>query len=104
MVTAELAGTYEAPRYGMLAVAEQIETMASPEGLKPVIAFNGQPECEDHVTLLWDGEWEVTFVTCRDIGAAFGISLSGIYILVVAQVGSFKRPLVIPTTYREFRT
>ncbi|MDX5349636.1 MAG: efflux RND transporter permease subunit [Paracoccaceae bacterium] len=97
MVTAELAGAFEAPLYGMLAVADEIEKMDWPEGQKPVIAFNGQPENEDVVTLLWDGEWEVTFITFRDMGAAFGIALLGIYILVVAQFGSFKLPLVILT-------
>jgi len=97
MVTAELAGTFEAPLYGMLAVAEKIEMMDWAEGQKPVIALNGQPADEDQVTLLWDGEWEVTFVTFRDMGAAFGIALLGIYILVVAQFGSFKLPLVILT-------
>jgi multidrug efflux pump subunit AcrB len=97
MVTAELAGAFEAPLYGMLAVAAEIDRMDWPEGEKPVIAFNGQPANEDQVTLLWDGEWEVTFVTFRDMGAAFGIALLGIYILVVAQFGSFKLPLVILT-------
>ena len=47
--------------------------------------------------LLWDGEWEVTYVTFRDMGAAFAVALLGIYILVVAQFGSFKLPLVILT-------
>ncbi|WP_374428642.1 efflux RND transporter permease subunit [Tabrizicola sp.] len=97
MVTAELAGDFEAPLYGMLAVADQIEAMDWPEGTKPEIALHGQPEDEGKVTLLWDGEWEVTFVTFRDMGAAFGVALLGIYILVVAQFGSFKLPLVILT-------
>ncbi|MCU0899051.1 MAG: efflux RND transporter permease subunit [Cypionkella sp.] len=97
MVTAELAGAYEAPLYGMLAVTEQIEAMAWPEGLKPQISLNGQPQDTSHVTLLWDGEWEVTFVTFRDMGAAFAVALLGIYILVVAQFGSFRLPLVILT-------
>jgi multidrug efflux pump subunit AcrB len=81
----------------MLAVADRIEAMDWPDGTKPEIRFNGQPEDESGVTLLWDGEWEVTFVTFRDMGAAFGVALLGIYILVVAQFGSFKLPLVILT-------
>jgi multidrug efflux pump subunit AcrB len=97
MVTAELAGSFEAPLYGMLAVAAEIDKMDWAPGEKPVIAFNGQPMDETVTTLLWDGEWEVTFVTFRDMGAAFGIALVGIYILVVAQFGSFKLPLVILT-------
>ena len=46
---------------------------------------------------MWDGEWEVTYVTFRDMGAAFGVAILGIYILVVAQFRSFKLPLVILT-------
>jgi multidrug efflux pump subunit AcrB len=97
MVTAELAGAFEAPLYGMLAVADEIEKMDWAEGTTPEILLNGQPADEGKVSLLWDGEWEVTFVTFRDMGAAFGIALLGIYILVVAQFGSFKLPLVILT-------
>ena len=97
MVTAELAGTYEAPLYGMLAVHEALDAMDWTGLEKPVIALNGQPADEHTPTLLWDGEWEVTWVTFRDMGAAFGVALLGIYILVVAQFGSFKAPLVILT-------
>jgi multidrug efflux pump subunit AcrB len=63
----------------------------------PEIALHGQPDDESRPVLLWDGEWEVTWVTFRDMGAAFGVALLGIYILVVAQFGSFRLPLVILT-------
>ena len=97
MVMAELAGAYEAPVYGMLAVDDAI-ARADWGGLpKPTIALHGQPDDESHPTLLWDGEWEVTWVTFRDMGAAFMVAILGIYILVVAQFGSFKLPLVILT-------
>ena len=97
MVTGEMAGAFEAPLYGMLAVSEAIDAMDWAPGTKPEIALHGQPADEGKITLLWDGEWEVTFVTFRDMGAAFGVALLGIYILVVAQFGSFKLPLVILT-------
>ena len=97
MVTAELAGDFEAPLYGMLAVRDAIDAMDWGDLPKPVIRLNGQPEDESTVTLLWDGEWEVTWVTFRDMGAAFAVALLGIYILVVAQFGSFRVPLVILT-------
>jgi multidrug efflux pump subunit AcrB len=93
MVTGELAGAFEAPLYGMLAVADALKGV---EGA-PEISLHGQPDDETKTTLLWDGEWEVTWVTFRDMGAAFGVALLGIYILVVAQFGSFKLPLVILT-------
>jgi multidrug efflux pump subunit AcrB len=97
MVTAELAGAFEAPLYGMLAVQQAIDAQDWTGLPKPVISLHGQPEDERQSTLLWDGEWEVTWVTFRDMGAAFMVALLGIYILVVAQFGSFKLPLVILT-------
>jgi multidrug efflux pump subunit AcrB len=97
MVTGEMAGEFEAPLYGMLAVSDALDKMEWPEGGKPLISLHGQPADESSATLLWDGEWEVTYVTFRDMGAAFGIALLGIYILVVAQFGSFRLPLVILT-------
>ncbi len=97
MVMAELAGAYEAPIYGMLAVNDAISKADWGNVSKPVIALHGQPDDETRPTLLWDGEWEVTWVTFRDMGAAFMVAILGIYILVVAQFGSFKLPLVILT-------
>ena len=97
MVTGELAGAFEAPLYGMLAVGDILRSRDWPDGLAPDIRLNGQPQDESRPTVLWDGEWEVTWVTFRDMGAAFGVALLGIYILVVAQFGSFKLPLVILT-------
>jgi multidrug efflux pump subunit AcrB len=95
MVMAELAGAFEAPLYGMLAVADAIKTQDWGALGHPAIRLHGQPEDESKPVLLWEGEWEVTWVTFRDMGAAFGVALLGIYILVVAQFGSFKLPLVI---------
>mgnify|MGYP000139881868 CR=1 FL=1 len=97
MVTAELAGEFEAPLYGMLAVRQRLDEIDWGDLPKPAISLYGQPLSEDDTVLLWDGEWEVTYVTFRDMGAAFGVALVGIYILVVAQFGSFKLPLVVLT-------
>ncbi|MBZ0216786.1 MAG: efflux RND transporter permease subunit, partial [Fimbriimonadaceae bacterium] len=97
MVTGELAGEFEAPVYGMIAVNEAIDNMDWGDLPKPVIGLHGQPANETIPYLLWDGEWEVTWVTFRDMGAAFMVAILGIYILVVAQFGSFKLPLVILT-------
>ena len=96
MVMAELAGRFEAPIYGMLAVDNAIATHHWGKLGPPVISLRGQPEDEFKPSMLWDGEWEITYVTFRDMGAAFGVALLGIYILVVAQFGSFKLPLAGP--------
>ena len=97
MVTAELAGAYEAPVYGMIEVGRALDEVDWTGLEKPVIALHGQPVDDSKPVLLWDGEWEVTWVTFRDMGGAFLVALLGIYILVVAQFGSFKLPLVILT-------
>ena len=45
--------------------------------------------------LKWDGEWQVTYETFRDMGIAYAVGLVLIYLLVVAQFGSYLTPLVI---------
>ena len=97
MVMAELAGAFEAPIYGILDVDKRIESHDWIALGTPTIRFHGQPEDESKPAILWDGEWEITYVTFRDMGAAFAVAIVGIYILVVAQFGSFKLPLVILT-------
>lgn len=97
MVMAELAGRFEAPLYGMLAVADRVDAHDWGKLPKPAISLHGQPVDESRPTLLWDGEWEITWVTFRDMGAAFGAAIIGIYVLVVAQFRSFRLPLVVLT-------
>jgi multidrug efflux pump subunit AcrB len=95
MVSAEVAGRFEAPIYGMFAVEDALKKADWGVLEKPTIKYHGQPTDDAKPTLLWDGEWEVTYVTFRDMGAAFGVAILGIYLLVVAQFGSFRLPLVI---------
>jgi multidrug efflux pump subunit AcrB len=95
MVMAELAGAFEAPLYGMIAVRRALDAQDWTDLPKPAIRLQGQPDDTRAPVLLWEGEWEVTWVTFRDMGAAFMVALLGIYILVVMQFGSFKLPLVI---------
>jgi multidrug efflux pump subunit AcrB len=99
MIQAELAGAYEAPIYGMFAVEDRLKDAVAGQAWDDLggltIGYHGQPRDERSVTLLWDGEWEITYVTFRDMGAAFAVAILGIYLLVVAQFGSFKVPLVI---------
>ena len=97
MVMADLAGQYEAPIYGMFAVEDAVAALDWGEAEPPTISYRGQPEDESRVTLLWDGEWEITWTTFRDMGGAFIVALLGIYLLVVGQFRSFKLPLVILT-------
>jgi multidrug efflux pump subunit AcrB len=97
LIMAELAGAYEAPIYGMLDVDKRVAAHDWGALPRPTVRFHGQPEDEATPAILWDGEWEITYVTFRDMGAAFAVAILGIYILVVAQFGSFRLPLVILT-------
>lgn len=97
MVTADLAGQFESPIYGIFDTNRAIKNADWGKLGVPEISWYGQPENENKTTILWDGEWEITYVTFRDMGAAFGVAILGIYILVVAQFGSFRLPLVVLT-------
>ncbi len=96
MVMAELAGQFEAPVYGMLAVQEALKKIDNGDASINV-RYRGQPEDETSLSMLWDGEWEITYTTFRDMGLAFGVALVAIYLLVVGQFKSFRLPLVIMT-------
>jgi multidrug efflux pump subunit AcrB len=42
-----------------------------------------------------EGEWRITLDVFRDLGLAFGAAMIAIYVLLVAQMGSFVIPLVV---------
>jgi hypothetical protein len=42
-----------------------------------------------------EGEWKITLDVFRDLGLAFGAAMIAIYILLVAQMGSFAVPIVV---------
>jgi multidrug efflux pump subunit AcrB len=43
----------------------------------------------------WDGEWQITYETFRDMGIAYSVGLILIYLLVVVQFRSYYVPLII---------
>jgi len=47
------------------------------------------------VNFAGEGEWQITLDVFRDLGLAFGAAMIGIYILLVAQTGSFMIPVVV---------
>ncbi len=47
------------------------------------------------VTFSGEGEWKITLDVFRDLGLAFGAAMLMIYIILVAQTGSFLVPLVV---------
>jgi multidrug efflux pump subunit AcrB len=98
MVLADMAGRFQAPIYAMFAVDRLIAQHHWTKELpRPTISYEATPLNTTHPVLRWAGEWHITYVTFRDMGAAFMVALLGIYVLVVGQFRSFKLPLVILT-------
>ncbi len=89
-VTGDMAGETDSPLYGMFAISDTIEQQNQLEQW-----FISQPENPYSYSLKWDGEWQITYDTFRDMGIAYSIGLLLIYLLVVAQFRSYLVPLVI---------
>jgi multidrug efflux pump subunit AcrB len=66
-----------------------------PPGMELEQRFFSAPEDPYRLTVKWDGEWQITYETFRDMGLAYSVGLVLIYLLVVAQFRSYAVPLVI---------
>ncbi|MFZ3001858.1 MAG: efflux RND transporter permease subunit [Undibacterium umbellatum] len=95
-VVADMAGAIDSPLYGMFAMRSEIAKIIAPDGGKLNEFFIHTPSDPYRgFSLKWDGEWKITYETFRDMGAAYGVGLILIYLLVVAQFGSYLTPLII---------
>jgi len=96
-VTADMAGELDSPLYGMFEVMQQLkQEIVSPLLDAPIRQYLvDQPDNPYQYSLKWDGEWQVTYETFRDMGIAYSVGLLMIYLLVVAQFKSYSVPLVI---------
>jgi multidrug efflux pump subunit AcrB len=93
-VTGDMAGRLDSPLYGMFGVVGTIAR--DPPGGAPIAQrFVSQPEDPNALAIKWDGEWQITYETFRDMGLAYSVGLVLIYLLVVAQFGSYALPLII---------
>ena len=95
-VVADQAGRVDSPLYGMFAARAKISGMALEEGGRLGEYFIRPPsDPYREYAVKWDGEWQVTYETFRDMGLAYAVGLVLIYLLVVAQFRSYLAPLVI---------
>ena len=95
-VFGDMAGELDSPLYGMFAMRSDIQAIKLPHGATLGEYFTQQPEDPyREYAIKWDGEWQVTYETFRDMGMAYGVGMILIYLLVVAQFGSYSVPLVI---------
>ena len=93
-VTADVAGGTDSPLYGMFDISGQLKrTPINGELVQQTLI--SQPENPYLYSLKWDGEWQVTYETFRDMGIAYGVGMILIYLLVVAQFRSYLVPLII---------
>ncbi len=94
MVMGDMAGDLDSPLYGMFDMAGEIDTLG--DGSFAVEQrYISQPESTHYFSLKWDGEWQITYETFRDMGIAYSVGLILIYLLVVAQFRSYLLPLII---------
>jgi multidrug efflux pump subunit AcrB len=95
-VTADMAGKLDSPLYGMFQMRSAIQKIQTPDAQGLSEYFISQPsDAWRGYALKWDGEWQITYETFRDMGAAYAVGLVLIYLLVVAQFGSYLTPLII---------
>jgi multidrug efflux pump subunit AcrB len=95
-VTGDMGGNLDSPLYGMFDINGKTGNMALTQGGELQSWFFHQPsDPYKSYALKWDGEWQVTFETFRDMGIAYGVGLILIYLLVVAQFKSYTVPLII---------
>ncbi|MCL4758851.1 MAG: efflux RND transporter permease subunit [Rhodocyclaceae bacterium] len=98
-VTADMGGRLDSPLYGMFDLRSRLDGIElSGPGLAGTLGewFIRQPaDPFAGYAIKWDGEWQVTYETFRDMGAAYAVGLILIYLLVVAQFRSYLVPLVI---------
>ncbi|WP_276808417.1 efflux RND transporter permease subunit [Castellaniella defragrans] len=95
-VTADMAGAVDSPLYGMFAARAALRELAAPDGGPLAEYFTGPPEDGWRgYSIKWDGEWQITYETFRDMGLAYAVGLMLIYLLVVAHFGSYLMPLII---------
>ena len=85
----------ESPVYGVLGIGDRLKSYRPPEGYEIEQHYARAPWSENRVAVKWDGEWQITYETFRDMGIAFAIAMLLIYLLIVGQFQSFLTPLII---------
>lgn len=93
-VMGDMAGTTDSPLYGMFEIFAGLDSVSVyGDAIKQF--FISPPDDPYFYSLKWDGEWQITYETFRDMGIAYGIGMILIYLLIVAQFHSYMVPLVI---------
>ncbi|MFZ2234816.1 MAG: efflux RND transporter permease subunit, partial [Dokdonella sp.] len=93
-VTGDEAGKLDSPLYGMFDLVGQLhDNKIAGQSVRQT--FIAQPEDTSNFSVKWDGEWQITYETFRDMGIAYAVGMLLIYLLLVAQFRSYIVPLII---------
>ncbi|MFO1503894.1 MAG: efflux RND transporter permease subunit [Steroidobacteraceae bacterium] len=93
-VTGDEGGRFDSPLYGMFSIVSRLRGEAV-AGTRLQQSFISQPADTAAFAVKWDGEWQITYETFRDMGIAYAAGILLIYFLVVAQFRSYLVPLII---------
>ena len=88
-VYGDMSGELDSPLYGMFNMSLAMDKN------QPQQFFINQPQLTHQPSIKWEGEWQITYETFRDMGIAYGVGMILIYLLVVAQFKSYMAPLII---------
>ncbi|MFO1506296.1 MAG: efflux RND transporter permease subunit [Lysobacterales bacterium] len=93
-VVADDAGKTDSPLYGMFAMVAKLGRDKVDNHLLEQ-NFIDQPTDPTGYAVKWDGEWQITYETFRDMGIAYIAGLVLIYLLVVGEFRRYMVPLII---------
>ncbi len=95
-VVGDMAGKLDSPLYGLFAIRGHLaDTYKARPDATGEYWIHQPTDPYRQYAIKWDGEWQITFETFRDMGTAYAVGLVLIYLLVVAQFKSYLTPLVI---------
>ena len=95
-VLGDMGGGVDSPLYGLFGIRGALADAALPgTGALGEYWIRQPAEAWRQYAIKWDGEWQITYETFRDMGAAYAVGLVLIYLLVVAQFRSYLMPLII---------
>ncbi|MCZ7561375.1 MAG: efflux RND transporter permease subunit [Burkholderiaceae bacterium] len=95
-VLGDMGGGVDSPLYGLFGIRAELAEAALPgTGALGEYWIRQPGDAWKQYAIKWDGEWQITYETFRDMGAAYAVGLILIYLLVVAQFRSYLMPLVI---------
>lgn len=90
-VMADMAGDLDSPLYAMFSASAEFA-----ERYPQITQYYAAPPEQPYQSAIkWDGEWQITLDTFRDMGLAYSAGLLLIYLLVVGTCKDYRTPLII---------